>query len=386
MDPLSIRNPVTASASPPIPSRPTPNDRSNALNIVDEFTPSPFAPVQLIPAPAGGPPIAVREAPHGTKVEQAARETGFPGQINQVQTQENPALFEQRGAEMALRFGPLEPAQARENLDRYVQNQSIALTTGARDELQAQTQAGTRQAVTNFSLGAGPAVATSNLYRQARMAWSDPEPGAPPLEEMQRQSSIQLTQNLAAALDVNAADLTHSDPAISGPARAQFQQRLVDFSARSVQSPPVPQAHQDYAQSVRNYEALGNSVVISAGNEGELLDLMRADNGGRAIQAPPDFYRSALSTSETTSVGALTFRDDRTPTVAPYSSGGDGVPVVAYARAMDGQPGTSFAAPRVGAFMQHLHQQNPTLNSSEVERLMLRMQTMPVEGTHALTL
>lgn len=372
MEPLTLRPAVRPTTSPaPLPPLPR---SSNALNIVDDFQPGFGTDPGLMPPP------------HGVKVELAARDTGYQGAINRIQTGSNPLLENQRMAEMALLLNPSDRNQARTNLDAYVQNHSMAVMLGAGVELNRQTQDGTTQAVTNFSLGSGPSVATANLYNRARLAWTPPGPNEAPADHPDRAVAPQLMRNLATALDVKPEDLTSANPAVSGPARTQFQQRLVDFTTQSGNSQTVQRFHQGYAETVRKYEALGNSVVVSAGNEGELLQQMQADNGGNAIKAPAGFLYRPLTTPETTSVGAMGFTADMRPRVAPFSTGGSNVPVIAYGRAVDGQPGTSFAAPRVGAVMQQIHRQNPGMSSAEVERQMLRMHTTPVEGTRALTL
>lgn len=347
-------------------NHPAPADRSNSLVIVDSFTPSFTDPDQT---------------PHGTMVRDSARHSGFPGAITEVQTGDSEALQQQRFALISLQSIPLDGPKARQSLDDYVQNHTLALLGQAQGELDTQSQGGTHQAVTNFSLGAGPAVATSELYYDARLAWSPPPgPDAGPAAQREYQNATQLNQNLAAALEVPPADLSHSDPNISGPARAQFQQKLVDYVSNSLGSPDLQPARQSYAQSVVNYEALGNSVVHAAGNEGGLLALMAQDNGGQTIQAPPNFFQTSLATAQTTNVGAWEVNAEGKPGLANFSSGADQVPILGFGWAPQGQPGTSFAAPRVAGMMQFLHHQNPTMTSAEVERLMLRIESNEAMG------
>ena len=371
----NLGTPAFRPAPSPPPTLPAGANRSGSLNIVDEFTP------QGLPSSPGLIP-----PPHGLKVEGSARETGYQGPINQLPIQDNPVLGNQRMAEMEMRFAPQTPEQTRASLDSYVQNQSMALMLSAGAELQHQTQGGTRDAVTNFSFGAGASNAAGNLYDRARLAWTPPGPNEPGADDPMRMGATQLTQNLAGAFGVSQADLMSNDPAVSGPARTQFQQRLVESTTHSANSPQVQQFHQGYSEVVQRYEAQNNSVVISAGNEGDLLQRMQADNGGTAIQAPAGFYRSALATSETTVVGAASFGEDGKPRVAGYSNNGDRVSVLGFGLAPDGQPGTSFAAPRVAAVMQQIHRTNPGMSSEAVERMMLRNFTAPVEGTHLLTM
>jgi len=359
----------------PPPQPPVGTNRSGSLNIVDEFTP------QGLPDSSGLIP-----PPHGFKVEGSARETGYHGPINQLPIQENPLLTNQRMAQMDMQMLPQSPEQTRASLDTYVQNQSMALMLSAGAELQTQTQGGTRDAVTNFSFGAGASNAAENLYDRARLAWTPPGPNEPGADDPMRMVAAQLTQNLAGAFGVSQADLMSTDPAVSGPARSQFQQRLVEATSRSANSPQVQQFQQGYSEVVQRYEAQNNSVVISAGNEADLLQRMQADNGGTAIQAPPGFYNNALATPETTVVGAASFGEDGKPRVAGYSNNGDRVPILGFGIAPDGQPGTSFAAPRVAAVMEQIHRTNPGMSSEAVEHMMLRNFTTPVEGTHLLTM
>jgi len=345
-------------------------ERSDALNILDEFWMSP-----------GSTDPFLIPAPHGVKVHGAALGAGFQGRVNCIQVRGNPLLNFQMESEMDLQLLDLEPERARQLMERYVQSQSMAVMLLAGAELESQSQTGTHGSVTNISIGGGPATATDLLYEQARLGW---QPGA---DDPKVAAWVpQLMRNLARALEVAPEALVSPDPEVCGPARARFQQQLVEFATRAYQTSVVQDFRAAYAQKVIQYEALGNSVVVSAGNEGELPARMKGDNGGRDILIPDGFFDKALGTVETTCVGSLGFAADNSPKVADYSSGGDQVAVLAWGRAPDGQPGTSFAAPRVAAVMQRIHQENPGMSSAEVERRMLDLQTVPVQGTRALIL
>ena len=337
----------------------TAQNSSHALKIVDSFEPR-FEHDNWVPG-------------HGARVAEAARSTGYSGPIV---VQQNP-MPENLANFLTLSRGQMAlPDQSSEQvlglLDQHVQMDSQSLMLQATQSLAQDIQAGVTGAVTNFSLGAGSSGATDNLYRDIRLGWTPPQPGEPEGSEVRRHIGTGLMNNLARAWNIPVTDLTSEDPAVHGPARAKFQQNLIDRVHSAEQSPDVQKVHKFYGQAVDAYEAKGNSVVISAGNEGFLLDQMKIDNGGHSLKAPKDFQKNALATDSTTVVGASGVRDfdaQGKPVygVAPYSNQ-EGVSVYASGDLPWGQ-GTSFAAPRVAAKMTELHQAHPRLTSSQIENL-----------------
>ena len=143
----------------------------------------------------------------------------------------------QKQAEMELRFGELEAMQVRRVLELHVQCQSMAVITLVGSGLDAQTAGGTRGAVTNVSLGGGPATATLQICEQAGLCWAP-----------------QLLHNLARALEV---------------APERMLGRLM--RKRSLIMRPWG--------------------IRCAGNEGELLTDMKWDNGGETSPCLSDSSR-----------------------------------------------------------------------------------------------
>lgn len=370
MDSINFRSAQPTHRFTPIGGSPASANRTDTLTIVDSFEPS-----------SGLPPGS-----HGMKVEGAVRHAGYNGWINRVETSWNTKAGQAMAELQALESSDLDPGRAREAVQSYTRNQAMGLQVSAGMELEAQTKADTHQSVTNFSLAAGPSVATSALYEKARWGWTPPGPEGPPSDHPLRNGSEQMMRNLASAFDVRPDDLISSDPKVFGPARAKLQQGLIDTTSAAMADPELQKVNGLYAKSVEKYEAQNNSVVVSAGNYGELLQRMQDDNGGQPLQAPAGFYDNALVTSDTTSVGALEVRPGMAR-IAPYSSKGSQVSMLAPGYAYDGATGTSFSAPMVAGAMQQTHQQFPKMSSAEVERHVQKMRSQQfVDGSYALTL
>ncbi len=310
---------------------------------------------------------------HGTKVALAARSTGYEGPIvaqeRQPSEQVNKALTLTRG-QMAL--PGQKPDEVLKLLDQHVQFDAMGLMMEAGGQLDKDTKAGVKGAVSNFSLSSGSSAETSYLYDHIHFGWTPPQPGEPPGTDLKRHIGKGMVENLARAWNIDVKDLTSEDRAVYGPARAKFQQNLIDRIHQAGQSEDLKKVHQAYSKVVEDYEARGNSVVISAGNDGDLLGQMKIDNGGRDLKFPQGFEKNTLATPETTVVGASAvsgFDPKGKPIyeVAPYSNR-EGVSMYASGYGATGE-GTSFAAPRVAAVMARLQRENPRLTSSQIENL-----------------
>lgn len=308
---------------------------SGTLQIVDDFTaePGPFA----IPT-------------HGQKVSNAALYSGYRGVLNQV-----PLRRARLPAEDLSR--PLSPEQTLAALDLQVQSQSSAILLAAVRNLDFQRQAGVRHTVTNFSQQAGPAYTTQWLYLKIRMSWQPPDPTATPEQLGERVEGQFLSDNLARAWKLDAEELRNP-----GPTRQRFQQNLIQRTQRANHSPALNQLRRQLNRSVEEYEAGHNSVVTAAGNSGQLGALMQADNGGRRLQFPGDYFDNVLSASNVTTVGA---------SQATYSNPSHRVNLLAAGTYSPSSEGTSFAAPVIAAQMQTLHNRYPQWSSAKIERMLL---------------
>jgi hypothetical protein len=340
---------------------------SDSLQIVDHFTPTLGPELPLIPDRAGAlTSIRTIVPPHGVNVTEGALETGFQGPINGRQAQTNPNI-----AAPLLSSPFLQRDQVDGLLRDYVRlEQTSMLRTGSM-ALVESLQAGSTQQVTNLSLTASPSNTTRHMYNDIRANWQPVPENESEEQRSRRERGGQLMNNLADAWNIPLESLNSTDTTVSGPARQQFQQRLINQVAEAGNDPMMQEGRALYSRLVDEYEARNNSVVVAAGNDGELLGSMREDNGGRDLTTPAGFFDNPLAVPNATTVGSL----DVTPTgvgVAPYSSPSGQVDVHAWGNLSSGQSGTSFASPRVGAMMQRLHHENPQATSDEVQQMMIR--------------
>jgi len=332
------------------------------LQIVDFFEPSP-----------GG-------IPHGFHVTNAALATEYQGPIQATQAPLEPRHL----GFLAVPYLPA--ASTLQNLDLLTQSNTALPALAAASTLQRLTNAGVSQTVTNLSWGAAPADTVDHVYQNLRLGWTPAVDGESDLQVRARQEGGAVLGNLARAFDVPLEDLTHQDAQVSGPARQQLQQHLIDRveEANRHASLDLPRA------AVRSladaYEGNHNSLVVAAGNQGQLLEIMEADNGGRTLSTGPDFFTSVLAVPNATVVGSLAPLSDGSLGSADYSSPSPNVDVNAWGRLTDGVEGTSFAAPRVAALMQQLHVQNPTATSAQVEEMMMEQffQQSPYEPANVV--
>lgn len=341
--------------------------QSGTLQIVDHFTPQVDDSVAPMPNPNGGPAFRAVRVPHGINVTESALRTGYQGRINTSEFV-TPATH---SPGFVLSLPGQTPEQTLEMLDTAARLDSTSVLVGAEQSLKAQTQAGVRNTVTNFSMAGGPSNLTEHLYNDISLAWNPANPDASPEEQGRRFTGQGVSNNLARAWNLDPAALSSTDPAISGPARQQFQQNLINRTSQAVRIPEMDYARQQISALVDRYEAGNNSVVVAAGNNGDLAASMRRDNGGRDLQFPEGFYDNILATPNATTVGALgVIGPDNQVGVADYSSPTSTVDLNAWGGLAVGVEGTSYAAPRVAAQMQELHNRFPDRSSAQIERML----------------
>ncbi|MBS2038594.1 S8/S53 family peptidase [bacterium] len=341
--------------------------QSGTLQIVDHFTPSLDTSRPPMPGPGGGPPMPVLRLPHGIQVTDSALQTGYQGRINtsEFNSPERPS------SNLTLGMPNMSPEQTLQQLDLAVQSENTGVALGAMQNLHGQIQSGVQHTVTNFSMAAGASNVTEHLYNDISLAWNPARPDASPEEQGRRANGQAISDNLARAWNIDPQALASSDPAVSGPARQQFQQNLINRTHQANRTPQMDQLRQTMNTFVDGYESRNNSVVVAAGNNGELPEAMRRDNGGRDLQFPQGFFDNILATPNATTVGALGVTGaSNQPGVAEYTSPGSTVQMYAWGNPAPGVEGTSFAAPRVAAQMQQLHNRFPDRSSAEIERML----------------
>lgn len=341
--------------------------QSGTLQIVDHFTPQVDDSVPLMPNPGGGPPFRGVRIPHGIKVTDSALQTGYRGRINTTEF----SSPQTHSPGFMLSLQGQTPEQTLNMLDVSARLDSGTVATGAMASLITQGGAGVRNTVTNFSMAGGPSNITEHLYNDISLAWNPARPEATPEEQGRRFTGQGMSENLARAWNIDPQALTSSDPAISGPARQLFQQNMIDRISQAVRVPELDQMRERLNFVVDGYESGNNSVVVAAGNNGDLAGAMRRDNGGRDLRFPEGFYDNILATRNATTVGALGVTGpDHQVGVAEYSSPTPTVDLHAWGNPARGVAGTSFAAPRVAAQMQELHNRFPDRSSAQIEKML----------------
>lgn len=340
--------------------------QSGTLQIVDHFTPSADPSGPTFPNPNGGAPLMALTIPHGIHVTNSALHTGYQGPINTSEFRAPETL----PYSLTLAMPGQTPEQTLANLGGAVQMENNSVALGALQNLHGQIQSGVHNTVTNFSMGAGASNVTEHLYQNISLAWNPARPEATAEEQAQRASGQAISDNLARAWNIDPQALASSDPAISGPARQQFQQNLINHTHQANRTPQMDQLRQTVNTFVDGYESRNNSVVVAAGNNGDLAAAMRRDNGGRDLQIPEGFFENILAARNATTVGALGTGANNQVGVAEYSSPSSAVHMYAWGNPAPGVAGTSFAAPRVAAQMQQLHNRFPDRSSAEIERML----------------
>lgn len=341
----------------PLPEVPN-NPQAGSLVIIDSFQDS------------------YTGAAHGNIAAYAAEHHGFRGKIYAEQVGDNAGLspwIQVDRAESALSNGPLSPKDARGAVEDYLRSAQVATVQELTGDLNKVNKQGLKDSAVNISYGTSPQSEARRLYSTVRNApqelnqWSSP---------MARES-YQQSQNILGAYGIDPSKFYSPDLKVSGPARLALQQQLIDAGIKGLNSPEMTQAKAAYQTAVRGVEAHNNSVVVSAGNEGEVLKYFQSEAGGRKVSISAAAKMNVLVNSDVTSVGATRWKDSKTESIAGYSNRDSQVDIYASGSVGNGEDqnrmktaGTSFAAPRVAAMMATLHGTRPGTPSSAVENLM----------------
>ena len=322
-----------------------------------------------------------QEAAHGNTAAFAARQHGFRGNIyaEDIGPDQITGPRESQNARAWLSMAPQDPAmtrQAVQDLSRLSHRELLEDVTG---DLNKIRERGLHDSAVNVSYGSTPQRVAEGIYRDVRL-------GSQPFSP-----THQFSQNILNAYGVDAAKFNSSDPAVSGPERARLQQSLLQAAEAGVHSPDVVQAQQNYDQAVRSLESGNNSVVVSAGNQQEILGRLAADAGGRTPVVGAGSNHNVLANSQVTTVGATRWFENGTERIAGYSNRDPEVDIYASGSVGNGRDqnrrnatGTSFAAPRVAAAMATLHGTHPGMTSSQVENLMRNRLTHPLADVSVL--
>jgi hypothetical protein len=348
------------------------------------YGPVPQPPLQLQAPPQAGTvymrddflPDPQAGVPHGDVVGYTGRKQGFNGHLEGHQQPQNSnwGQFSSIESFNSLNTDKLCREDALNSISKAAEGMASGMMDSQSSYLDQMAAKGVKNSVVNLSWGSSKARVSSNLYEDAAKAWlpGDSNDGPPD------QAAL---NNFATAFNLDTAKLHSTDPKVHGPERQKLQQGLINQVSTAIdESSAVGCSKKNWERAVNGFEGQKNSVVIAAGNQGELHDAFEKSNHGRQVEVPKDFETSFLQTDEVTSVGATRwFQKDGQlkERQAKYSSQTDGIDI--YASGSVRAPknpdkaiewGTSYAAPRVSVAMGELHRQNPDLSSAEVERLM----------------
>lgn len=307
---------------------------------------------------------------HGQLVNSSLRDSGFRGQVFTLAQPGNSGSKTalQRAAYQSLLAPSSSPETLRDALLLESESYGAGLLESQSRLAHTAADSGARNSVLNFSWGTTKARQTEFLYNRAAGAWS-----TTPMTPEARAESTRFAESYARAFGLDMTRLNHCDPTVYGPERARLQQHLASVVDQAYESPTVRGARRGWDTAVSRFEANNNSVVIAAGNEGEVADRLAADAAGYRIVLPRNFTTSLMENAEVTSVGALA--DGWSGRPASYSSRSSGIDTFADGNAFhnwdclsDGQ-GTSFSAPRVAGGMADLHRLYPHLSSAQIQNL-----------------
>lgn len=330
----------------------------------------------------GFAPMEVGLPAHGQVVDRAAEEMGFRGQVF---TDEQPASMASRTAQNSLHeLGTpnLNKDDVRRYLASYAEGTARGLVETQITAAHRAIESGARHSTLNISSGTSKARLTNDLYQMAALSWTAEDP------EVAETGDIFL-ENYATAFELNTDKLKSNDPGISGLERKKLQQGLIDHVSSTLDnSRELAQAKQEWKGVVSEFEGRHNSVVVSVGNQGDLLREFKKDNLGLDLQVPEGFEDNVLANDEVTTVGATRwFRTDNglREYQANYNSNSDQTDIYASGSVAWNTPeqadiwGSSFSAPRVSVTMAQLHKDNPDLSSDQVEALMKKSLTHELE-------
>ncbi len=355
-----------ARAEQPLPAVPESPERGS-LVIVDDFQDTSL------------------EASHGNVAAFAARQHGFRGEIYAERIgPDNRVSHPAWDSYSSLQQGPLSPEQARGAVEEFASKNQSTLLGDVTGDLDKIRERGLTDSAVNVSYGTHPQNVADNLYRTVR--------SAPRGSMFAQNGQAQRARNVMNAYGIDQATLDNPDTSVSGPERLRLQQALLDAAQRGAETPDVLQAKEQYGEAVRALEANNNSVVVSAGNQGTILDDWARDAGGLRVNAAPDSNHNVLVNSDVTTVGATRWFNNGTERIADYSTPDPEVDIHASGSVGNGEDqnrmktlGTSFASPRVAGAMAALHGNYPGMPSSAVENLMRNRLTHEVEGQPTLS-
>ncbi|MFN8611613.1 MAG: S8/S53 family peptidase [Vulcanimicrobiota bacterium] len=300
------------------------------------------------------------EGRHGENVAASARSTGFDG----------PLRLRQFASTRSLVYDPRSALHPDRQADEYLhqlghfaQERYLHVLVPATERIEELNQAGVHHSALNISMG-------TSVLRLAKEHYQDLICGRADLE------------GAARAYGLDAQKLNSPDANVRQQEQQRLQQALIERLQETVhKSASIQQAEGDYGRAVERFVASRNSLVVAGGNDGEVLEQMAEESGGRMPRVSPSAWDSPLITSQVVAVGGTASETASQPAAYSrshrqnqlYATGG--VPGSLF------EKGSSFAAPRVAALMAELHRRHTALNSREILDEVVRDFTQPRQNT-----
>lgn len=317
--------------------------------------------------------------PHGIHVSRAVRQQGFQGRILgrdvvEMHSGLGPNTRTLLNHQNQLATPGRTPQQVITDIQGYAGYSAADILEQKSDYLDNLSTRGASSSVANFSQGLSKAGLTRNLAMEVLPALS----GSPDLSPEVRQRGQTVLANMAKAFGLDEQRLVSPDPAVHQPERAKLVQNLVGHVNQGVDSNPAAiAARSRYDSSVAKFEGNKNSLVISAGNDGNIAQDLQGFSGGTPLHFPVDFSRNVLENEAVTSVGAIESGPNGVQR-ASYTSRSNGIDLYAQG-AVETQgasvQGTSFAAPRVAGTLAEIHRRNPNFSSAQAETMLRQQMT-----------
>lgn len=288
---------------------------------------------------------AASEETHGKLVNQAARETGFQGNIVGICND-----GDRDAAELKERFGYLrhwassnDPEVLSEALDQRLLALRAGTLIDTSGDLMSLYQAGVEKSVVNMSRSSSQVKSVDMLIDM--MLPQDPDKP----EDVQH--ARQERNKVALALGIPREKVESDNPQVRSEVREEILKRLVDRVATVDHHPEYLKAKETYDTVIELFVSRQNSVVVAAGNQQEVPDLLQNLSDHKTpLKFSDSFFVSDLSNARTLVVGAMD-KDE----IAAYSCRYPSVQIFANG-AVGEEQGTSFATPRVAGMLAMLRQ------------------------------
>lgn len=287
---------------------------------------------------------------HGTLVEATALAMGPTGQIhryNHLQEKDGKASSPIHSAflKMAepMTGSLLPPSEARNHFEQFLNDSVSGLLDHTTSVLQRVTQDGFQDSVANLSQG----MSVIEYLVASKQPLGDKTLG--------EKEKLNYINNLYSAVVPEGREQ---------PGPAEFDNLLLQ-KIKSVlkESPRIQESKNRWREQVQDFESGNNSLVIAAGNAGEIMSALL--KGSFDTDGSED--ENVLATPDATMVAATaTTEDGRTFLAGPSSYGPE---VDFIASGFHGEHfGSSFAGPKVATAMLALHVSNPGSDSESIEK------------------